>query len=141
MKDGPGGGVPRGSEFARRSVVPLPRAQTTPTRAQGGPRRPQKGSLMFVIRDIFNTKPGRAKDLVAKMKKALPLMHAPGAQSARVMTDTVAGYWTVVCETEVEDLKTYFDMGSRPPSPEAEEAMKGYMDLVNGGRREIFRIE
>jgi hypothetical protein len=57
------------------------------------------------------------------------------------MTDTVAGYWTVVCETEVEDLKTYFDMGASRPSPEAEEAMKGYMDLVNGGRREIFRIE
>jgi len=96
---------------------------------------------MFVIRDIFNTKPGRAKDLVAKMKKALPLMQAPGAPSARVMTDTVAGYWTVVCETEVEDLKTYFDMSASRPSPEAEEAMKGYMDLVNGGRREIFRIE
>jgi hypothetical protein len=96
---------------------------------------------MFVIRDIFNTKPGRAKDLVAKMKKALPLMRAPGVQNARVMTDTVAGYWTVVCETEVEDLKTYFDMGASPPSPEAEEAMKGYMDLVNGGRREIFRVE
>src|SRR6266849_6512045 len=96
--------------------------------------------LMFLIRDIFNTKPGRAKDLVAKVKQAMPHMRAPGVHGTRVMTDTVAGYWTVVCETEVEDLKTYFDMGSRPPSPEAEEAMKGYMDLV-GGRREIFRVE
>ena len=68
-------------------------------------------------------------------------MRPPGVQNARVMTDTVAGYWTVVCETVVEDLKTYFDMGASPPSPEAEEAMKGYMDLVNGGRREIFRVE
>ena len=96
---------------------------------------------MYVIRDIFNTKPGHAKDLVAKMKKALPLMRPTGVQNARVMTDTVAGYWTVVCETEVEDLKTYFDMSASRPSPEAEEAMKGYMDLVNGGRREIFRVE
>jgi hypothetical protein len=97
--------------------------------------------LMYLIRDIFNTKPGRAKDLVAKAKKAMPHMRAPGVHSTRVMTDTVATYWTVVCETEVENLQTYFDMGQTKPSPEAEEAMKGYMELVNGGRREIFRIE
>jgi len=96
---------------------------------------------MFLIRDIFNTKPGRAKDLVAKVKQAMPHMRAPGVHGTRVMTDTVAGYWTVVCETEVEDLKTYFDLGQTKPSPEAEEAMKGYMELVNGGHREIFRIE
>ena len=57
------------------------------------------------------------------------------------MTDTVAGYWTVVCETEVEELGTYFDLSRAKPSPEAEEAMKGYMELVKGGHREIFRIE
>lgn len=96
---------------------------------------------MFLIRDVFNTKPGKAKDFVAKVKKAMPHMDAPGL-SMRVMTDTVGGYWTVVCETEVEELQTYFD-AARPESqkPEAEEAMKGYMDLVNGGYREIFRIE
>jgi hypothetical protein len=97
---------------------------------------------MYVIRDIFNTKPGRAKDLVAKVKKAMPHMKAPGISGTRVMTDTVAGYWTVVCETEVDDLQSYFDAGrSEAPNPEAEEAMKGYMELVNGGHREIFRIE
>lgn len=97
---------------------------------------------MYLIRDVFNTKPGRAKDLVAKFKKAMPHMPTSEMRGMRVMTDTVAGYWTVVCETEVEELQTYFDRGrAQPASPELEEAMKGYMDLVNGGHREIFRIE
>jgi hypothetical protein len=97
---------------------------------------------MYLIRDIFHAKPGKAKDFVAKIKKAMPHMRTPGIGSVRVMTDTVAGYWTVVCETEVEELQAYFD-SSRAESrdPEAEEAMKGYMDLINGGHREIFRIE
>jgi hypothetical protein len=48
----------------------------------------------------------------------------------------------VVVETEVEDLQAYFDMDSTmPASPELEETMKGYKELVNGGHREIFRIE
>jgi hypothetical protein len=106
------------------------------------PLEPQKGTLMYLIRDIFHTKPGRAKDFVAMVKKAMPHMRTPGIHSMRVMTDTVAGYWTVVCETEVEELQTYFDAArSESQNPEAEAAMKGYMDLVNGGEREIFRIE
>ena len=97
---------------------------------------------MYLVRDIFNTKPGKAKDFVAKVKKAMPYMRSPGVGGMRVMTDTVAGYWTVVCETEVEKLESYFDAArAESQPPEAEEAMKGYMDLVNGGRREIFRIE
>ena len=96
---------------------------------------------MYLIRDIFHTKPGKAKDLVAKFKKAMPLMSAPGMGETKIMTDTVAGYWTVVCHTEVESLEAYFAALRTPPPPEAQAAMDGYMDLVNGGRREVFRIE
>jgi hypothetical protein len=97
---------------------------------------------MYLIRDVFKARPGRAKDLVAKFKQAAPHMRTPGLHGMRVMTDTVAGYWTVVCETEVEELQAYFDMGrSHPAVPEVDEAMKGYMDLVYGGHREVFRIE
>jgi hypothetical protein len=92
---------------------------------------------MYLIRDVFNTKPGKAKDLVAKFKQAIPHMQVP-----RVMTDTVAAYWTVIVETEVEELNAYFDMGNgQKPSPEMEQAMQGYKELLDGGHREIFRIE
>ncbi|HEV8580491.1 MAG TPA: hypothetical protein VGX68_15600 [Thermoanaerobaculia bacterium] len=96
---------------------------------------------MYLVRDIFNAKPGKAKDLVAKFKAMEPIMKEMGMNGMRVMTDAVAGYWTVVAESEVESLDEYFDMGRRQNDPRAGEIMQGYMDLVEGGRREVFRIE
>lgn len=97
---------------------------------------------MYVVRDIFQTKPGKAKELAAKFKAAAPHLEAMGLGRLRVMTDAVAGYWTVVAEGEVESLDHYFDVARREREhPEIAEAMRGYMDLVLGGRREIFRLE
>lgn len=94
---------------------------------------------MYVIRDIFNTKPGKAKELVAKFKKAISEMQKQGFK-CRVMTDTVYTYWTVVVELETDDLNKFF-AAPQQRSPEMEEAMKGYMELVTGGHREIFKVE
>lgn len=94
---------------------------------------------MFIIRDIFNAKPGKAKELVAKFKKASVALKKEGI-NMRVMTDTVATYWTVVIESEVADIGQYMSMAQRR-IPEMEEAMQGYMELVNGGHREIFKLE
>ena len=97
---------------------------------------------MYLVRDIFNAKPGKAKDLVAKFKQLEPYMKEVGMKGMRVMTDAVADYWTVVAESEVESLDEYFDMGRRERGNEKMgEIMQGYMDLVEGGRREVFRIE
>ena len=97
---------------------------------------------MFVIRDVFRAKAGKGKELAGKFKKASEFMPREGVSSRRILTDTVAGYWTIVMETEVEKLDTYFQMlSTRPSNPQAEEMMKGYTDLVEGGYREILRIE
>ena len=65
-----------------------------------------------------------------------------GFSNTRIMTDAVAGYWTVVFETEVDKLDKFFDMMKNPPpNPELEEIFKNYHDLVIGGRREIWKIE
>jgi hypothetical protein len=97
---------------------------------------------MYLVREVFKARPGRARELVAKFKQVIPLMPVPGVKARRVMTDTVAAYWTVVMESEGEDLQAYLDMGrNRMSDPKVDEAMKGYMDLVYGGHREIFRIE
>ncbi len=97
---------------------------------------------MYLVRDVFHAKPGKAKELVAKFKQGAPLMAKMGLAPGRVMTDAVAGYWTVVIETEVEKLDSYLDrargMGG---DPELGRIMQGYMDLVEGGHREVFRIE
>jgi hypothetical protein len=97
---------------------------------------------MFVVRSVFSCKPGRAKDLVAKFKTAAPLLESAGIRNTRILTDAVAGFWTVVVESEVESLDEYFGaVRDRRSNPEIEKAMKGYMDLVEGGAREILRLE
>lgn len=97
---------------------------------------------MYVIRNVFRTKPGKAKELVAKFKAASPHLEGMGIVNSRILTDTVAGFWTVVAEFGVEDLNDYFEMVTRrPDDPEFEAAMAGYMDLVQDGHREIFRVE
>lgn len=54
-------------------------------------------------REVFNTKPGKAKDLVAKFKKASAEMRKESFHTW-VITDTVASYWMVEVEVEVENL-------------------------------------
>jgi hypothetical protein len=97
---------------------------------------------MFVVRNVFKCKPGKAKNLVEMLKKANALMKDAGSVlSERVLVDEVATFWTVVIETEVEDMARFAqsmqEYGSRA---DVQEAMAGYMELVDGGYREIFRI-
>jgi hypothetical protein len=92
---------------------------------------------MFLVRDVFKAKPGQATALIQKFEKVLPQIRGQGLRSQRVLVDTVAGFWTVVLETEAEDLDSYFGMAD---DPAAREGMEGYMDHVLSGHREIFRI-
>ena len=97
---------------------------------------------MLLIRDVFKCKPGQAKNLADKFKKGSEIMtQSGGPSSMRVMVDYVATYWTVVLEMEVESLDD-FEKGMKEYASNAEmqKIMDGYMDLVDGGHREIFRI-
>ena len=98
---------------------------------------------MYLIREVFQAKPGRAKDLVKMFKAAAPHFEKMGGGlSTRVMTDIVSTYWTVVVETETADMASFFaNMRSATMSDELKDIMKGYMDCVEGGKREIFMIE
>lgn len=97
---------------------------------------------MFVVRNVFRAKPGKAKDLADRFKAAAPHFESRIEGRMRVMTDVVSSFWTVVLESEVEDLAAYLDQSrSATSNPEVREIMSGYMDLVEGGRREIFKVE
>ena len=76
-------------------------------------------------------------------KKAGPVLEQEGlVRSVRVLTDVSAGFWTVVTESEVEDLNAYLDMAQVvSENPKIGQALKGYSDLTTAGYREIFRIE
>ena len=94
---------------------------------------------MYLVREVFQTKPGKAKDLVKIFKEAGKIMEGMG--NTRIMTDAVSNYWTVILEMEVENLATWEKMAGTTQKPEVKEIMKDYMTLLEGGHREIFKIE
>jgi hypothetical protein len=102
---------------------------------------------MFLIREIMYCKPGKVRPMVEKFVEMSKLGVKLGMPRMRVMTDfTAERYWTVVSEMEVSDLQEFERMmsspqGSKEDMKRFEEIMKGYHDLVDHGKREIYRIE
>lgn len=97
---------------------------------------------MFLIRDVFHCKPGKARELAEKLRATLPSSEREdGFRNCRLLVDFVATYWTVVWEAEVESLQQFeHHMAGYSGRPEVRAAMAGYLDLVDSGHREIFRI-
>ena len=98
---------------------------------------------MFVVRDIMYCKPGKVRPMVEKFLALSKLTASMGFGSMRVMTDVSAErYWTVVAETAVTSLEQHAEMARKAMQmPEFQDAMKGYHDLIDTGRREIYMIE
>lgn len=102
---------------------------------------------MLLVREVMYCKPGKVRPLVEKFMAMKKLMEKSGMGKMRVMTDLAAErYWTLVSEFEVPNLKAFEDMMSGAGQSEAdgkefEKIMQGYHDLVEQGRREIFKIE
>ena len=98
---------------------------------------------MFLIRDIMYCKPGQARPMVKKFLALSKLSKKMGFGAMRIMTDVSAErYWTVVSEMEVESLEKYAETSRKSMEvKEFQEAMKGYHDLIDHGRREIYAVE
>lgn len=98
---------------------------------------------MLLIRDIYHCKPGKVRSMVEKFKQMAPLGEAAGMRKPRILTDLSGErFWTVICEMEVESLEQWMAMGEDGAEMARMEAiMKGYHDLVEEGRREIYTIE
>ena len=98
---------------------------------------------MYMSREVMHCKPGKAKDLVAKFKKMGEAMKSRGYPDMRIYTDVSAEhYWTVVMEQEVENIDDLAEM-SRKMSNDKElmKLIDGYHELVNDGRRELYKVE
>lgn len=103
---------------------------------------------MYLIREIMYCKPGKVRPLVDKFKVISEIGVKMGMPKMRIMTDFCAErYWTVISEFEVADIQEFENMMSSMPQGATEDmkrmddAMKGYHDLVDHGKREIYRIE
>ena len=102
---------------------------------------------MYLIREVMYCKPGKVRPMVEKFLAMSKLGERMNMPPMRVMTDFAAErYWTIVAEMEVPDLEAFERMMSNPEGSEEdmkkfEEVMKGYHDLVDYGKREIYKIE
>jgi hypothetical protein len=102
---------------------------------------------MLLIREIMYCKPGKVRSLVDKFVAMSKLGEKSGMGQMRIMTDLSAErYWTVVSEMEVPSLQSFEEMmkgmgQSESDQKEFEKIMQGYHDLVDHGRREIYKIE
>jgi len=102
---------------------------------------------MYIVRDIMYCKPGKVRAMVDKFKALSQTGEKMGMPRMRIMTDVSAEqYWTVVSEMEAPSLQAFEDMmstaqGNAENSKAMEEIMKGYHELVDHGRREIYKLE
>lgn len=102
---------------------------------------------MLLVREIMYCKPGKVRPMVEKFLAMNKLGAKSGMPRMRVMTDLSGErYWTIVAEMEVASIaefeQTMQGTGqSKEDAKALEEIMKGYHDLIDYGRREIYKIE
>lgn len=102
---------------------------------------------MLLVREVMYCKPGKVRPLVEKFLAMSKLSVKTGMPKMRVMTDFCGErYWMLVAEMEVNDMAEFERMmqgggQSSDDQKEFENIMKGYHDLVDHGRREIYKIE
>ena len=98
---------------------------------------------MYVIREVMQCKPGKVREMVNRFKSQSGLVEKMGSKPFRVFTD-VSGepFWTVVAEIEVESIDSFFAMENKAlENDDVRKVMSGYHDLVQVGRREMYRVE
>jgi len=98
---------------------------------------------MYVIREVLNCRPGRVRDMVEKFRRISNVLKEMEQQPLRVLTD-VAGepFWTIVAEATVEKIEEFFALEQKLMANEGlRKTMSDYHELVDRGRREIYRIE
>lgn len=102
---------------------------------------------MLLVREVMYCRPGKVRPMVEKSLAMAKLMEKLGMGRMRVTTDVATDrYWTTVMEFEMPSLQAFDDMMagkgmSEADGQEFEKIMKGYHDLVDHGRREIYKIE
>jgi hypothetical protein len=98
---------------------------------------------MYVIREVLHCKPGQVRKMVDKFKAISTAVQGMGHQPMRLLTD-VAGepFWTIVAEATVDRIEDFFAVEETLMANETlRRTMADYHELVQNGRREIYRIE
>lgn len=98
---------------------------------------------MVMIREVLYCKPGKVRDLLNGFKRVNAIMQKMGFKPFRLFTDMSGErFWTLVAEHEAETVDAFLQMeGKVMADKDAQQAMAGYHDLVEQGRRELYRVE
>ena len=92
---------------------------------------------MIVIRNTFTAKPGQAGKLVAQMKE---IAAVGNLRNLRFLTDLTGDFNQVVMEHDVESLAEFEALMQKyATDPQMREKSKGYTELWQTGRRELYR--
>ncbi|MEE8421264.1 MAG: hypothetical protein V3S31_00640 [Dehalococcoidia bacterium] len=95
---------------------------------------------MIVERTVFQAKYGRGDELVALLQEGSELLAKYNIAPQRILTDLTGDFFTVVMETEVEDLATYEQSREAFQDPEFGPWFQRMMDLVESGSRDFWNI-
>jgi hypothetical protein len=98
---------------------------------------------MVLVREVIQCKPGKVKEMLGKFKGVSELMVKQGMPGFRFYTDLSGErFWTLIAEIEAESVNAFLEMEAKVMSnEEAGKLMAGYHDLIQNGRREIYRVE
>jgi hypothetical protein len=98
---------------------------------------------MIVVRNVFKLKFGKSKDAVAAFQKGIGHMQkvGPAGFSARMLTDLVSSFYTVVLELTFPSLAEYENTGKKMMASDEWKAWyETVIPFVESGHREIFSI-
>ena len=98
---------------------------------------------MYIIREVLSCKPGKVRPLIDRFRALSGALEKSGRPPLRLLTD-VSGerFWTLVAEASVPTVDEFFSIQETLMADESvRSVMAGYHDLVESGRREIYRVE
>lgn len=98
---------------------------------------------MYVMREVLHCKPGKVREMVEKFRVLSNGVEAMGQEPLRLLTDAGGErFWTLVIEAKVERIEDFFALERKLMEDETiRSTMADYHDLVDSGRREIYRVE
>ena len=98
---------------------------------------------MILVRNIFQLKFGKSREALPVFKEGLDKMHklGLGRAPARLLTDVVASFYTVILEQTFESLAEFESLAKGlMANSEWQAWYQKLTPLIEAGRREIFTI-
>jgi hypothetical protein len=98
---------------------------------------------MYVIREILHCKPGKVRQMAEKLRAISDALAEMGHEPMRLLTDvTGEPFWTIIAEAHVDKIDDFFVAEQTLGANESvRKVMADYHDLVESGRREIYRVQ